>query len=78
MNLSYVYFQIGRYDFSWGEALKASRSHKDEPEPFFRIGIAMYMRGEEKAEVKENLEKAIELGLKGEDLETARATLKKL
>jgi len=76
MNLSYVYFQIGRYDLSRGEALKASHSHKDEPEPFFRIGMAMFM--EEKKEARENLEKAIELGLKGEDLEIAHQTLQKL
>ena len=76
MNLSYVYFQIGRYDLSRGEALKAKNSHKEEPEPFFRIGMAMFM--EEKEEAGENLEKAIELGLKGEYLEIARQTLQKL
>jgi tetratricopeptide (TPR) repeat protein len=76
MNLSYVYFQIGRYDLSRGEALKAKNSHKEEPEPFFRIGMAMFM--EEKEEAKGNLEKAIELGLKGEYLEVARQTLQKL
>jgi hypothetical protein len=76
MNLSYVYFQTGRYDLSRGEALKASQSRKDEPEPFFRVGMAMFM--EEKEEARENLEKAIELGLKGEKLEIARQTLQKL
>jgi tetratricopeptide (TPR) repeat protein len=76
MNLSYVYFQIGRYDLSRGEAIKARNSHKEEPEPFFRIGMAMFM--EEKEEAGENLEKAIELGLKGEYLEIARQTLQKL
>jgi tetratricopeptide (TPR) repeat protein len=76
MNLSYVYFQIGRYDLSRGEAQKAKNSHKEEPEPFFRIGMAMFM--EEKEEAGENLERAIELGLKGEYLEIARQTLQKL
>ena len=76
MNLSYVYFQIGRYDLSRGEALKAKNSHKEEPEPFFRIGMAMFK--EEKEQARENLEKAIELGLKGENLEVARQTLHKL
>ncbi len=76
MNLSYVYFQIGRYDLSRGEAIKARNSHKEEPEPFFRIGMAMFM--EEKEEARESLEKAIELGLKGEYLEIARQTLQKL
>ncbi len=76
MNLCYVYFQIGRYDLARGEALKASHSSKDEPEPFFWMGMAMFM--EEKEEARENLEKAIELGLRGEDLETARQTLQKL
>jgi len=76
MNLSYVYYMIGRYDFSRGEALKATRSHRTEPEPFFRLGMAMYKEGKEEA--KENLEKAIELGLIGEDLKTARQVLQEL
>jgi len=76
MNLCYVYFQIGRYDLSRGEALKASHSHMNEPEPFFRIGMAMFK--EEKKQARENLQKAIDLGLKGENLEIARQTLEKL
>jgi tetratricopeptide (TPR) repeat protein len=76
MNLCYVYFQIGRYDLLRGEALKASHSHQDEPEPFFWIGMAMFM--EKKEEARENLEKAIELGLRGKNLEIARQTLQKL
>jgi tetratricopeptide (TPR) repeat protein len=76
MNLSYVYFQAGRYDLSRGEALKASRTFPYRPEPFFRIGMAMYMEG--KPEAKETLQKAIALGLVGEELEQAKETLAKL
>ncbi|MFH1374534.1 MAG: CDC27 family protein [bacterium] len=73
MNLCYVYFQSGRYDLARGEALKASRSRKDEPEPFYWIGMAMHMEGNEAA--AENLQKAIDMGLRGEQLETARNLL---
>ncbi len=73
MNLCYVYFQSGRYDLARGEALKASRSRKDEPEPFYWIGMAMHMESIEAA--AENLQKAIDMGLKGEQLETARNLL---
>ncbi len=76
MNLCYVHYQSGRYDLCRGEATKASRKYKDEPEPYFYIGMAMYQEG--KKEAKENLTKAIKLGLHGENLKIARETLKKL
>ncbi len=76
MNLSYVYFLTGRYDLSRGEALKASRGYPEEPEPLFRVGMAMYMEGKEEA--SEKLEEAIRLGLQGDNLAEAEATLKKL
>jgi len=76
MNLSYVYFQAGRYDLSRGEANKAANSFPNRPEPFFRIGMAMYMEG--KPEARENLLKAVALGLVGRQLEQANETLAKL
>lgn len=76
MNLSYVYFQAGRYDLSRGEALKASRSYPNRPEPYFRIGMAMYEEGN--PETRENFQKAIALGLAGEQLERAKETMAKM
>jgi len=76
LNLSYVYFQIGRYDLSRGEATKADRSYGGRPEAKFRIGMALYMEG--KAEAREMLEKAIATGLHGDNLAEAQQTLKKL
>ncbi|MDH4157534.1 MAG: tetratricopeptide repeat protein, partial [candidate division Zixibacteria bacterium] len=73
INVSYVYFQGGRYDLSRAEATKAIKSHGDRPEGYFRMGMALYVLGD--AKTKSYLEKAIELGLKGDDLETARETL---
>ncbi|MEA2031798.1 MAG: tetratricopeptide repeat protein [candidate division Zixibacteria bacterium] len=76
VNLCYVYFQVGRYDLSRGEAGKASRSYKGEPEPMFRLGMALYMEGKEEA--AEKLQEAIDLGLRGDNLLEAKRTLKKL
>ncbi|HWR84142.1 MAG TPA: tetratricopeptide repeat protein [Candidatus Deferrimicrobium sp.] len=76
MNLCYVYYQSGRYDLSRGEALKASVKYGTEPEPFYRIGMAMFMEG--KSEAAQNLRKAIDLGLRGDLLGTARETLNRL
>ena len=76
MNLCYVYFQSDRYDLCRGEALKASRKYSDDPEPFYWLGMSMYREGKEEA--GENLKKSIALGLKGENLETARQILNKL
>ena len=73
INVSYVYFQGGRYDLSRAEASKAIKSNVDRPEGYFRMGMALYMEGDSKT--RSYLEKAIELGLKGDDLETARETL---
>ncbi len=76
MNLCYVYYRSGRFDLSRGEALKASHKYTSEPEPYFRIGMAMYMEGNEQS--RQNLKKAIELGLRGDELEEAESTLQKL
>lgn len=76
LNLSYIYYQMGRYNLSRGEAMKARNFDRTNPTPYFRIGLAMYHEGKDKA--KENLLKAIELGLKGNDRDTALYVLEKL
>ena len=76
MNLCYVYFQAERYDLSRGEASKASRSFPYRPEPYFWIGMDMYMEGN--PEARENLRKSVMLGLTGERLEQAQEVLAKL
>lgn len=77
LNLSYVYVLVGRYDLARGEALKASRSYQGEPEPLFRLGVALYMDGEEE-EAKAHLEEALEKGLRGPSRTEAQSLLAKL
>jgi tetratricopeptide (TPR) repeat protein len=76
MNLCYVYYQIGRYDLARGEAIRAMNKYGYEPEPYYWAGMAMFMEGNKEA--RENLEAAIDLGLKGELLKSARETLDKM
>ena len=76
MNLCYVYYQAGRYDLCRGEALKASRTYATQAEPFYWIGMAMEREGKEAA--RENLLKAIMLGLTGDKLERAQELVEKL
>ncbi|MEA3296385.1 MAG: tetratricopeptide repeat protein [candidate division Zixibacteria bacterium] len=73
MNLSYVYYHVGRFDLSRGEASKAAGSFAEEPEPHFWMGMAMYKEG--KPEARDKLEKAIKLGLWGKQLKEARKAL---
>lgn len=77
LNLSYVYYQMGRYKLSRGEATKARNVQRDNPLPYFRIGLASYKLGDKK-DAQKNLNKAIRLGLRGKDLKTAREILKQL
>ena len=76
MNLCYVYFQAERYDLSRGEANKASLSFPYRPEPYFWIGMDMYMEGNPDA--RENLQKSVMLGLVGDQLKQAQEALAKL
>ena len=76
MNLCFVYYQAGRYDLCRGEATKASHTYSNRPEPFYWIGMAMVKEGKEEA--KENLQKAIMLGLLGDKLETAQGLVEGL
>ncbi|NOY88959.1 MAG: tetratricopeptide repeat protein [FCB group bacterium] len=77
LNLSYVYYQMGRYKLSRGEATKARNVQRNNPLPYFRIGLASYKLGDKK-DAQKNLNKAIRLGLRGKDLKTAREILKQL
>lgn len=76
MNLCYVYFQAGRYDLCRGEALKASHTYTTHAEPLYWIGMAMEREGKEEA--RENLQKAIMLGLTGDKLEKAQELVESL
>jgi len=79
LNLSFVYYNNGRFDLARGEASKISRSHlknPEQPEAVFQIGMALYMEGN--SEATEKLQEAIDLGLSGESLTTAKETLRKI
>jgi tetratricopeptide (TPR) repeat protein len=76
LNLWYVYMQQERYDGAAGTARKVTMVFKEHPRPFFCLGKALYMDG--KAQAREELERAIGLGLAGEDLAEARRMLEGL
>jgi len=76
MNLAYTYYQAGRYDLARGEAMKASSTFPEAPEPPFWVGMAMFMEGKDGA--RDKLQEAIRLGLKGDQLERAQETLAKM
>lgn len=78
MNLSDIYYQMGRYDLSRGEATKVSL-HFDEPHAFYRVGMCYYKEGkpDTKKKMNEAFNKAIELGLSGNELKEAKDILKK-
>ena len=73
LNLSLVYYHIGRVDLSYGEAVKATRLAAGSAEAWFRLGVAQHERGS--GDAVASLEKAIKLGLRGDDLNTARQIL---
>lgn len=76
INLSEVYYKLGRCDLSEGEAKKALNWIDNDPRPAFRIGVAMYCQGEDGA--AEFLEQALKLGLKGAEKDSALTILGKL
>ena len=76
MNLCYVYMMSGRPDLARGEAHRAEISFTDQPEIYYYQGYAKYVEGTEGS--KELLQKAVALGLSGEDLNRAREALGKL
>ena len=77
MNLAFVYMQAGRYDLARGEARKASNSYSGEPEPFFRMGQAFWLE-EKDDEARENLQKALDMGLSGDLRREAEELLEKI
>ena len=77
LNLSYVYFQTGRFDLAESEAIKISRSFEHLPEGWFRLGMARYMQSDYE-EAQKNLEHAIEIGLAGDELREAESVLRKM
>ncbi|MDF1545182.1 MAG: tetratricopeptide repeat protein [bacterium] len=73
MNLCYVYVKYGRSDLARGEASKSSRKFKDRPLPFYWLGVATHLENKDGA--AENLVKAIDLGLRGNELKEANKIL---
>ncbi len=79
VNLADIYYMMGRYDLCRGDMGKAIRRDKVNPYPFFRYGMACLKSKDQKrwsAPGKENLNKAIDLGLTGKFLTEAKAALK--
>ncbi len=73
LNSCYVSFQCDKFNNVRGEAQKATRLYPDSPEACFYLGMAYYKKGDTRA--KEQLQKAIKLGLWGEKLNMARGIL---
>jgi tetratricopeptide (TPR) repeat protein len=76
MNLCHAYYRSDRLDLCRGEASKASRKFEDRPGPYFWMGMVQHREKDQGA--KGNLQKAIDLGLTGDELTQAREILAKL
>jgi len=76
INLAYVYMLTGRPDLARGEARRASTTYPDQPEAYYYMGYSLYLENSEGAE--ELLQKALDLGLTGEDAKRARDALNDL
>jgi len=75
LNLIYVYNQGNKSHLAKGEAKKAISSFPFNPEPYFEYGMILYNEGNNEA--KKNLQRAVDLGLKGANLKKAKETLNK-
>ncbi len=75
-NLCEVYFVFERFDLCRGEGLKQSRKYRDMPQPFYWIGMSLYKKGF--PEAKEQLQRAIKNGLRGEKLKIANEIINKI
>ena len=73
LNLSEVYFRIGRYDFAYGEANRACSKFPESALVWFAKGRAAAQL--DRKEAKPSLQKAIDLGLDGEKLIRAKEIL---
>ncbi len=76
MNLCHAYYRSNRFSLCRGEATKASRKFENRPGPFFWMGMAQYRENNQDA--KKNLQKAVDLGLDGDELTQAQEVLAKL
>lgn len=76
LNLCYVYMLVGRPDLAKGEAIRARNSYLWSPVVHYYVGYAEYLLKQDGA--RDNLTKAIELGLQGDDLDRANAALEEL
>ncbi|MEE8577954.1 MAG: hypothetical protein V3T31_11920 [candidate division Zixibacteria bacterium] len=75
-NLCYVYMLVGRPDLVRAESKKALRAFPEYPEPHYYLGYARFLDKVEGA--RESLEKAVALGLVGEDLTRAKQAISEL
>jgi hypothetical protein len=76
INLCEVYVAYGEHKFAYGDATKGSMEFPKSAQLWYQLGLASHNLGQ--ANVEQNLEKAIELGLGGEDLKKAKEILSKL
>ncbi len=75
INICEAYTSFGDYKFSYGDATKGTMEHPFSARLWYQMGLAAHNLG--KANAEENLKKAIELGLGGEDLKNANKILAK-
>ena len=73
INLCNVYAAYGDYKFAHGDALKGLSEFPQSASLWYQLGVAAHQIGRPNA--SENLNKAIELGLGGEDLKKAKEIL---
>ncbi len=73
INICEVYVAFGVYNFAYGDATKGTMEHPLSARLWYQLGLAAHKLG--RANAEENLKKAIELGLGGDDLKTAQKIL---
>ena len=78
LNLSRIYYQMGRFDLCRGEAIKARNAMKDNPMPYYRLGMASYHLEGKQDDAKESLKMALDLGLQGVEKDSATLVLRNL
>jgi|GEM_PF-5488384 len=76
LNVVEYYRQMEKYDFAEKEAYNTATLFDDHPKAYYYLGWMRYMSKKDGA--REDLQKAIELGLKGEELTRAKDILKKI
>jgi tetratricopeptide (TPR) repeat protein len=75
LNLAYVYLKTGRPDLATGAGMRGVEMYPQDPEAYFLLGWAQSAAN--KPGAKENLQKAISLGLTGTQLQAAKELLAK-